>query len=478
MFHKRIIIFLFSFLFLQNQFLSNAVADTCKNFYQAVFDQEKQIYPYEEKFDLGIYYDYDWLELQNEKIIKRNENGFPIIRISLLEKKLFPGTVIKTINGIDLSKLNDEMLWNLIESPPITDDYVQIQFFDDNKINKIKVYPDKYNAIFFRLDNFVLNSINEIVAKKGFFEIDYKSTFYYERTDLKKEGGHLAEDTCSTGQLMYDKQIYNPGNDIDIVQIEKDKDKITRKDKWSHEDGLTWQYIHIGGLAQIRSKFDFSKFPFDSQILKIQFNTGELITGDVGLGGARSRLVMITPDKKVFENLYKYMNRNFLQEWTVNNVKVSSELVPDDLIKTNSTYNYRALDTITLELEIERNKLYYISKIILPVLLILSVAWYVLWIPTDDIESRLTTSIVALLSLIAYNFVFQDVIPKLDILTSLDKFILLSYIFCAIPIFTTIRLSKTIERSRKRSSYLNQLIRRWGLAIYVFGNFTIFYPVV
>ena len=179
-----------------------------------------------------------------------------------------------------------------------------------------------------------------------------------------------------------------------------------------------------------------------------------------------------------FENLYKYMNRNFLQEWTVNNVKVSSELVPDDLIKTNSTYNYRALDTITLELEIERNKLYYISKIILPVLLILSVAWYVLWIPTDDIESRLTTSIVALLSLIAYNFVFQDVIPKLDILTSLDKFILLSYIFCAIPIFTTIRLSKTIERSRKRSSYLNQLIRRWGLAIYVFGNFTIFYPVV
>ena len=125
-----------------------------------------------------------------------------------------------------LSKLNDEMLWNLIESPPITDDYVQIQFFDDNKINKIKVYPDKYNAIFFRLDNFVLNSINEIVAKKGFFEIDYKSTFYYERTDLKKEGGHLAEDTCSTGQLMYDKQIYNPGNDIEIVQIEKDKEHL------------------------------------------------------------------------------------------------------------------------------------------------------------------------------------------------------------------------------------------------------------
>ena len=43
--------------------------------------------------------------------------------------------------------------------------------------------------------------------------------------------------------------------------------------------------------------------------MKIQFNTGKLITGDVGLGGARSRLVMITPDKKVFKNCiaYKYI---------------------------------------------------------------------------------------------------------------------------------------------------------------------------
>ena len=159
-----------------------------------------------------------------------------------------------------------------------------------------------------------------------------------------------------------------------------------------------------------------------------------------------------------------------MQEWEVINTQVYTESTWDQ----NNIFS----DTLTLSLEVKRSKLYYIFKIILPVLLILSVAWYVLWIPTDDIESRLTTSIVALLSLIAYNFVFQDDIPKLDILTSLDKFVLFSYLFCAIPIFTTIRLSKTIEKSRKRSSYLNKLIRRWGLAIYLFGNLTIFYNVI
>ena len=176
------------------------------------------------------------------------------------------------------------------------------------------------------------------------------------------------------------------------------------------------------------------------------------------------------PSDEVFKNLNNYIADNFLQEWKVVNTQVYTESTWDQ----NNIFS----DTLTLSLEVKRSKLYYIFKIILPVLLILSVAWYVLWIPTDDIESRLTTSIVALLSLIAYNFVFQDVIPKLDILTSLDKFILLSYIFCAIPIFTTIRLSRTIERSKKRSSYLNRMIRRWGLVIYIFGNFTIFYPVI
>ena len=111
-------------------------------------------------------------------------------------------------------------------------------------------------------------------------------------------------------------------------------------------------------------------------------------------------------------------------------------------------------------------------------LLILSVAWYVLWIPTKEIESRLTTSIVALLSLIAYNFVIQDDVPKLDYLTSLDHFILLSYFFCAVPIFTTIRLSRSIVKSQKRATRLNQIIRRFGLALYLFASLTIFYPAL
>ena len=461
MFHKRIIIFLLGFLFLQSQFLSNAIADTCKDFYKAVTEQAEVAIPFEEIIDLGIYFNYDWDQTEQKKIIKRNKNNFPIIRFSLLEDKLTPGTVIKTIDGIDLSEEHDDSILELFENSKSA----EIEFYDENNINKIKLSSKKYEAIFFHFDNFLLNSINEIVSKEGFFAIDYQTTFSYKRTDLKKEGKYLLDDTCPLNIDIEEKQLYHPEDQINLIQFEKDKDKINPSYNLSYKDGSTWLETSINGLAKIRTKFDFSKFPFDTQVLNITYkNNIPLVSGD------KTKLFLMIPSEEVFKNLNDSIAYNFLQEWKVVNTQVYTESTWDQ----NNIFS----DTLTLSLEVKRSKLYYIFKIILPVLLILSVAWYVLWIPTDDIESRLTTSIVALLSLIAYNFVFQDVIPKLDILTSLDKFILLSYIFCAIPIFTTIRLSRTIERSKKRSSYLNRMIRRWGLVIYIFGNFTIFYPVI
>ena len=53
-------------------------------------------------------------------------------------------------------------------------------------------------------------------------------------------------------------------------------------------------------------------------------------------------------------------------------------------------------------------------------------------------ESKLTITIVCLLSLIAYNFVVSDDIPRLSYLTIMDHIILVSYLYATIPNFLTI----------------------------------------
>ena len=129
---------------------------------------------------------------------------------------------------------------------------------------------------------------------------------------------------------------------------------------------------------------------------------------------------------------------------------------------------------IQIKITVERNINYFIFKIIIPVFLILSIAWSVMWIPPNQVESRLTTSIVALLALIAYNFVFNEDIPKLSYLTSLDRYILLSYLFCAIPTFLTIYFSRITKKDYKIALEINKRSRLLGVIIYLISATVIF----
>lgn len=85
-------------------------------------------------------------------------------------------------------------------------------------------------------------------------------------------------------------------------------------------------------------------------------------------------------------------------------------------------------------------------------MIILVVAWSALWINPRELQSRLTVTIVCLLSLIAYNYTYEKDLPKLDYLTLLDYFILLSYLFAAVPTLLSIIAFSLID---KQDSFLN-----------------------
>ena len=102
---------------------------------------------------------------------------------------------------------------------------------------------------------------------------------------------------------------------------------------------------------------------------------------------------------------------------------------------------------VELVFEIERDFQYYLFKVIFPIILILLVSWSVFWIHPRELESKLTITIVCLLSLIAYNFVIDEDLPKLSYLTILDYIVLLSYVFATIPNFISIY---SFEKHRAR----------------------------
>ena len=103
----------------------------------------------------------------------------------------------------------------------------------------------------------------------------------------------------------------------------------------------------------------------------------------------------------------------------------------------------------------------------------------VFFIRPQDLESRLTISIVVFLSLIAYNFVVSDDLPKIGYLTFMDRFILVSYIFAGIPTIQTVMItfSSQIEGIYVRE-YLDRIFRWFFLLAYAISVFAIASPII
>lgn len=243
----------------------------------------------------------------------------------------------------------------------------------------------------------------ETLKKLNFYDDQGKRTYLcsYNPLELWGQANRLFYPTIE----FYNKKTktnVNLGGDADWVDIYSDGNVGTR----------------LRDSAFFAADFDFSRFPFDNQILQFEL-----------WSEYPSTLVQLIPDP-IAMPLYKE---------TLYSDDSSSIQVPGWKIKEVDYYNYDYVDNDALpyqgfyvDIYIERQSSYYLFKIILPIIFILAISWSVFWVRGSQLEAKVNVTIVCLLSLIAYNFIIDDELPKLSYLTFLDCFILISYFYTGI----------------------------------------------
>ena len=205
------------------------------------------------------------------------------------------------------------------------------------------------------------------------------------------------------------------------------------------------------GTTTLRNDYDLKSFPFDKQKIKILIHQENYIMDDAYL----------EETAYAHRDLENFVNQDKIQGWDIVNFEINQYL------HKNPNYTI-PFDGIEIVLDIERESAYYIFKIILPIILILVVCWSSIWITPREIESRLTITIVCLLSLIAYNFVIDSELPKLEYLTTMDFIILMSYIYAAIPNFLSIYSHRRyLAKNKAKIKDLETVGRKYGLLSYL-----------
>ncbi|MEQ1892164.1 MAG: hypothetical protein ABL998_06450 [Planctomycetota bacterium] len=158
-------------------------------------------------------------------------------------------------------------------------------------------------------------------------------------------------------------------------------------------------------IGEFSSPLDFTDFPFDRQRLRLRFCSGTYDEHQVRFDGAA------LADRTGLSRTLA------LPDWQVGawSVEVGS---PRELPGEVNRAGFE------LALELERGIGYYLTKVILPLALIVFMSWIVFWIDPREIGSQIGVATTSMLTLIAYRFSLDQLVPPVSYLTRLDVFVL------------------------------------------------------
>ncbi len=415
--------------------------------------------------DYGIDLDLD----SDEKYIRNEDKSlriFNVRRKNYMDENfqsfeiIYPKENIVSINGINTSAMSDKEIDSYFY-PEIDENINSTEELDKNltleldikshleaEINTVKVNP------LYNIENWIYPEVNihnfrYIDSKKGIYNLNLTLYYFWEIPELVSlverllEKNNILEDQSDLAycqikpEIFESLQIWHPSLDFkNIIEESIDEARYDYILSYYPPDAEVEASAYISyqwdGNTTLSSDFNFLAFPFDTQILSLD-------------------LMNMRQDSPIG---YSWLKYSFIESNFEKNLKIPDwQVVSKDIVPRIEFSDYHREDRqiYSLQMRIERNYSYYVYKIIIPIMIILTVAWSALWVEPRYLESRLTITIICLLSLIAYNFIVDKDLPKLEYLTLLDYWILLSYLFAAVPTIISVisfrMLSSTTEET-------------------------------
>jgi hypothetical protein len=184
--------------------------------------------------------------------------------------------------------------------------------------------------------------------------------------------------------------------------------------------------------ARVTADYDFTYFPMDRQTLRIPIQTNLWSTEQV-----------------VFREIQEQIgfNRGFeIQEWSVLNHRTRVE-------QLTTSRGDRGFARFVLEIEIGRKVGFYLWKVCLPLVIILGVSLSVFWMTGDALAQRQRQAATGVLTLVAFQFVAAETVPRVPYLTLMDAVVLWTFLIAASTLVVNVvngrRFRKVPELGRK-----------------------------
>ena len=287
--------------------------------------------------------------------------------------------------------------------------------------------PTQVKVDLFLLDLDAVDSANQSFDANVYFEASWRDPRLADRSLKGSRTLALGEIWNPRLQILNQQRLW--ATLPDEVEVRPDGTVIQRARVW-------------GSFSQ---PLDLRKFPFDTQWIAVTVVSA-------GYGAAE---VTIIPG--AMSGIAKQLS---VPDWRILEWRITTDVTipgPEGVEEDSG---------VELLLVAERLKGHYWIKVIAPLILIVAMSWAVFWIDPKELGTKISITITAMLTLIAYRFAIGVSLPQVSYLTRMDWFILLSTILVYASLIAVI---VTAAYERKGDSALAQRIdraSRWGFPLF------------
>jgi hypothetical protein len=179
----------------------------------------------------------------------------------------------------------------------------------------------------------------------------------------------------------------------------------------------------LRGFGEFSFKADLSDFPFDEQELFFD-------------------ILSVYSDDEI-DFVYDFERFALASELSVANFDVELTAVEErsDYIASSQREHARLL----VKMRAVRLAGFYTWQQLVPLFLVVMMAWIVFWIPREHVPSRIGLAATSMLTLIAYRFAMSSVLPPIAYLTRLDVFMIGASVLVFIALATAVAVTYVMD---------------------------------
>nr|MDJ0704565.1 hypothetical protein [Leptolyngbyaceae cyanobacterium MO_188.B28] len=193
-------------------------------------------------------------------------------------------------------------------------------------------------------------------------------------------------------------------------------------------------------FVSLSSHFDMRRFPFDTQKLTLELESFAW----------SSRHLAFQLD----ERLVGFSSDFSVPSWKILDVEENLQVKRE--IRDQATFS----ELIT-EITVKRDPGYYIFKIIIPMITIVGISWSVFWMIGYGLADRLGVSFTGVLTIVAYQFIVSQNLPRHIYNNFLDGLVLLSFFMLVLTIMENIVVNMLCRQGQEKSANSIDYKCRW-----------------